>query len=364
MRVKAFNTLPKYSAPPSTAVTFSPSGPVAPIVLTDSSYGFAAEQGAVATDGTNVWVPLTSANSITEFNGATGALIRVLNDDTNLASPAAAVSDGHGNMWVLNQGVQDNSGGCSTCTASSVTEINGSTGAFEANYPIAACGYDPATVNCLGATSLAYVNGSLWVVISGGYFGPGAIRQVNATRGTIGQTVVPSAGFGQNLQIAAAGSDFWVATGAGCNGNGGSVTQFDGTTGAELQVVGDCTYGMVNPGNIYSDGTSLYVVGENVDLSNPDSFTKINASTGALDYTSMTGIGYVMNNSFQSMAIDGSGNLWSVQLYGGIQLNKTSDGTINRTFGSGDVYGGGMVYAGGRIWQAGASTNTLTGWAA
>ena len=70
-------------------------------MLRARSYEFAAP-GAIASDGTHVWVTNELGESVTELDAATGALGKVLAGPSyEFAAPGAVASDGT-HVWVTN----------------------------------------------------------------------------------------------------------------------------------------------------------------------------------------------------------------------------------------------------------------------
>lgn len=61
------------------------------------------QPGAIATDGSHVWVANLDGNSVTEVDAATGKLVRVLNTGFHFDTPAGILADGS-HVWVGNWG--------------------------------------------------------------------------------------------------------------------------------------------------------------------------------------------------------------------------------------------------------------------
>ena len=164
---------------------------------------------ALAVDGNSLWVADGNGDTLTEINATTGALIRVIAGQRYGLADPAAIAVGGGHVWAVSAG------------ANSVTEIDAATGAL--------------------------------------------IRVIDAPRYRLDTTVYPPA-------IAVAGNRVWVT-----GGNSDALTEIDATTGALIRVISARRYQLNGPDAIAVAGGRAWVV--DVDSS---TVTEIDAATGAL----------------------------------------------------------------------------------
>ena len=164
---------------------------------------------ALAVDGNSLWVADGNGDTLTEINATTGALIRVIAGQRYGLADPAAIAVGGGHVWAVSAG------------ANSVTEIDAATGAL--------------------------------------------IRVIDAPRYRLDTPVSPPA-------IAVAGNRVWVT-----GGNSDALTEIDATTGALIRVISARRYQLNGPDAIAVAGGRAWVV--DVDSS---TVTEIDAATGAL----------------------------------------------------------------------------------
>ena len=185
-------------------------------VISGPRYGLTDPQ-ALAIDSGGIWVADGNDGALTEFNAATGALLRVAAGPRyQFADPAALAAAG-GDLWVANGG------------SNTVTEVNAATGALvrvidAPQYRLSTTVYSPA---------IAVAGGHVWVPDGNN----DAVTEINAATGALIR-VISAPGFQLNGPdaIAAAGDGVWVA-----DVDSGSVTEINAATGALVRVIASVT---------------------------------------------------------------------------------------------------------------------------
>ena len=217
-----------------------------------------ADPDAIAAGDSDVWVANSDYESdgrgwVSEFNAASGALVRVIASPRDGLTDPQALAVDEDRVWVA-----DGDGGA-------LTELNAATGALirvvaGRQYQFA----DPAAI--------AVAGGDLWVANGGSdsvtelNAATGAlIRVISAPRYRLNTTVYSPA-------IAAAGDHVWVP-----DGGSDSVTEINAVTGGLIRVISKPAYRLGGPDAIAAAGDGVWVV--DVDSG---SVTEINAATGAL----------------------------------------------------------------------------------
>ena len=153
---------------------------------------------AVSSDSTHVWVANGSGNSVTELDGSTGALVKVISGSSYGFNCPDAVSSDSTHVWVANG------------SGNSVTELNGSTGALVKVISGSSYGFNyPVAVSSDGA--------HVWVA---NYHGQ-SVTELSASTGALVKVISGSSyGFNYPVAVSSDGTHVWVA-----NSSGNSVTE-------------------------------------------------------------------------------------------------------------------------------------------
>jgi hypothetical protein len=280
----------------------------------------------IAVQGSHVWVtngneefgmgtsnyPLAKYSSVTELNAKTGALVRVIdvNTDKLLQPGPVAISGSH--VWVLNA----NSAQSATSTPmNALIELNASNGSlvhiFKTNVDglygplnLTASRSDVWVSNANGfEDSLTEINsttGSLvrvirpttgellapdGIAVSGAHVwianirqGDNSVTELRTSNGSFVRNIKARAGkFNGLLGIAAEGSHVWVTNGNGyeSGGNTNSVSELNATTGSLVRVIKAKTDGLYGPTAIVANDSKLWIL-------NISSVTELNAGSGSL----------------------------------------------------------------------------------
>ena len=254
---------------------------------------------AVSADGSHVWVANQSGDSVTEFDGSTGALVRVITSATGgFAAPDAIDSDGT-YVWVANY------------DSNSVTMIDASTGAVVSVINASKDKVDEPV-------AISSDKSHVWVANAGN----NSVTMLNATSGALVKVLdAPHYYFDGLTAIDSDGTHVWVASAVG------SVTEMNASTGAFKRVYphGDTTtpdFGV--PDAIVSTGTNVFVA----SATNND-VTEMSIATGAVvSQQSMRGIAYGYGPP-TALAYDGS-SVWVAESGGYLtQLDGTSGDLIS-----------------------------------
>ena len=211
----------------------------------------------VSSDGTDVWVANYNANSVTEFDAATGGLVRVISGSSfGFSFPYAIASDGT-YVWVTDEG------------NNSVTELSASTGALVQILSASSYGFNvPSSVSADGT--------HIWIT---NQFGS-SVTELSASTGALVQVLSsPTYGFNHPGQVSSDGTHVWVTNNEVSKPY--SVTELNASTGGLVQVISGSSYGFDQPAGISSDGTHVWVTNNDIP-DNTYSVTELNASTGAL----------------------------------------------------------------------------------
>jgi uncharacterized small protein (DUF1192 family) len=280
----------------------------------------------IAVQGSHVWVtngneefgmgtmnyPLAKYSSVTELNARTGALVRVIdaNTDELLQPGPIAVSGSH--VWVLNA----NSAQSTTSTPmNALIELNASNGSLVHIFKTDVDGL-------YGPLNLTATRSDVWVSNANGF--EDSVTEINSTTGSLVRVIRPTTGeltapdgiavsgahvwianIGQDdnsvtelrtsngsfvrniraragkfnglLGIAAEGSHVWVTNENGYEGGGNtnSVSELDATTGSLVRVIKAKTDGLYGPTAIVANDSKLWVL-------NISSVTELNAGNGSL----------------------------------------------------------------------------------
>jgi hypothetical protein len=357
-----------FAIAPATA-PFQPSLSSSPndftIALTFTGGGLSEPLG-IAIDGAgDVWATSAyNSTSIAEFSG-TGAVISPASGYTGggVNSSMGIAIDNSGNVWATNDGpVGDR-------TVSDISKMS------SAGVPLS-----PSTGYVLVPTSIfaglaIEASGNVWIANNN----PASLTELN---GSSGAPISPSGGYtgGGLFQPQAIAIDnsgnVWVA-----NYSPASVSLLNGSTGAPISPSTGYTGGGLNRATsiaIDSSDNIWIANGANIDvnthqLTQSGSLTKLNGSTGAAISPST---GYVGNGSLIpiALAIDGAGNVWvgnasspfcTQNCWSLVEFNGTTGGVIS---GSTGYTGGGLFQPGsiaidgsGNVWTAnGDAANDLT----
>ncbi len=269
---------------------------------------FSVGQGpiAVAFDGSNIWTANYYAETVTEVQASSGAVVGTYSVGEE---PLGLAFDG-ANMWVANS------------YSGTVTKLQVSNGAVIGTY---AAGSDPA--------GLAFDGVNIWVTNDAN---PGTVTKILASTGA----VIGSYAAGANpYEIAFDGTHIWVVNSA----NAGTVTELLASTGAII-----ASYSLYNPGAIAFDGANMWITLGNGTV------TVLAAATG-------TGVATYVVATPTAIAFDGT-NMW---ITNGGYPNPTvtkmlaSTGAVLGTYPVG-VSPLGIAYDGTSMWIANNSSNTVT----
>ncbi len=209
---------------------------------------------AVDSDGTDVWVTSQICNPecnqpgiVTEIAAATGAVIQTIGVGIN---PDSVSSDGT-NVWVANEGA------CSPCQGS-VTELSASTGDVLQTTPV---GEDPEGISSDGV--------DVWVT----NINSDSVTELDASTGAVVQTIdLPSGS--EPYSISSDGAHVWVS-----NWSNGTVIELAASTGAIVQTIGG--FGG-DPLYVTSDRTDVWVTVRDHDNDDVNGWvTELSASTGS-----------------------------------------------------------------------------------
>jgi hypothetical protein len=269
---------------------------------------FSVGQGpiAVAFDGSNIWTANYYAETVTEVQASSGALVGTYSVGEE---PLGLAFDG-ANMWVANS------------YSGTVTKLQVSNGAVIGTY---AAGSDPA--------GLAFDGVNIWVTNAAN---PGTVTKILASTGAVIGTYAAGA---NPYEIAFDGTHIWVVNSA----NAGTVTELLASTGAII-----ASYSLYNPGAIAFDGANMWITLGNGTV------TVLAAATG-------TGVATYVVATPTAIAFDGT-NMW---ITNGGYPNPTvtkmlaSTGAVLGTYPVG-VLPLGIAYDGTSMWIANNSSNTVT----
>jgi hypothetical protein len=330
---------------PATA-PFQPSLSSAPndftIALNFTGGGLSQPLG-IAIDGAgNVWTASSYNSTINEFNGSTGAAISPSSGYTGggLNFPLAIAIDGSGNVWASSYG-----GGAATATKmnSAGVPLSPSTGyVLETNSNPGSIAIDPSGnvwISNLNLASLSKLNGSTGAPISpsGGYTGGGLYQPTSIAIDNSGNV--------------------WAGNGL----SPGSVSLLNGSTGAPISPSTGYTGGGLyiplgiaidSSDNIWIANASVYDLNTH-KTTTPGSVTKLNGSTGAPISPST---GYSLGGSLSplSMAIDGVGNVWTGNDGGKTNCTQNCWNLVELNGSTGDFISGSAGYLGGGLFQPGS----------
>lgn len=218
-----------------------------------------AEPMGIATNGIDLWVTNLSSSAITEINCATGASIRVISSGSLNAPVAVAV--GGGSVWVASQAHQSDAKGNIIANSSSVNSYSTRLGSLQKSI-------GGTNANALNGSSGVSLSGEkVWVTNANG----DSVTEFDAKTGGVVRVVKSGdGGFDWPMGVATTGADVWVE-----NLNGNSLTEIDQSTGSVLRVIsGD---GLDGP-------DSICVLGREIWVTNlyGNSVTVLNAHSGSL----------------------------------------------------------------------------------
>ena len=229
---------------------------------TVGTYPVGTNPGAIAFDGTNIWVANSQSSSVTKLLASTGATVGTFTDP--VGPPTGLAFDGT-NIWVLNNAGYSAIG--------SVTKLLASTGAAVGTYPVAA------------PSGIIFDGTNIWVT-DASQSGSSVTKLLASTGELMGTYALSGVYPGA---MAYDGTNIWVA-----NYGTGTVTKLLASTGA---TVGLYPVG-ATPSAIAFDGTNIWVTN-----SQGSSVTKLLASTGAVAAT------YTVGSSPGAIVFDGT-NIW------------------------------------------------------
>ena len=205
----------------------------------------------VANNGTYV------GNSVTEVDIATGATVRVISGPAYHFDFPQAVAASGGKLFVVNEGGGYRENG-------SVTELDTSTGALVRVITGARYGFD-------APDALALAGGRLFVADQ-------VATTVTELDASTGRFVRSMPGPGDSTAMGATGDDILVASWyTGTGENGGTLTELDTSTGAQVMDLSASRYRFRSP-------SAVAVVGQDVFVANQQgaSVTEVDAKSGAL----------------------------------------------------------------------------------
>jgi streptogramin lyase len=310
---------------------------------------------SLAVDGSgNVWVANSGNNTVSKFNGATGAPISTAGGYTggagDITAPFAIAIDQSGNAWVANFEVDVNNGVTITeVSPPSVSELT-SSGAGATGSPFTGGGLNNNGQNGGSPRDIAFdANGNAWIANNSG-----SLTELNGTNGaaispaTTGFPISPSGAYPSGVAVDSAGH-VWVA-----GYLQDYVYEMDVSNGSQ---VGTSTAGVGTLQEPYSIA---------IDASNnlwlPNYYdSNVLAGISVSELTSLTA-GSVYNPGGLSdpsgIAVDGAGNVWVASGIGDVvELNNSgaavspSAGYTSSALGSAfDV----AVDGSGNVWVANA----------
>ena len=241
-------------------------GPVGAPELTGAhvfGWGFDSPAG-LAVSGDHLFVANSGANSLTELNASTGALVRVIAGSVGrFDNPGSAVA-ANGEVFVANFG------------ANSLTELKASTG---------------AVVRVISGRQYHFDEPSAMVVDQNNLFvanvGGGSITELNASDGALVHVIAahthPDGGPGA---IALDGPDLFVANVPTRRTHKiffvgrGSITELNATTGVLVRVISGRSGHLELPVALAVSGQHLFVANATNGGDDSRSVTELNASTG------------------------------------------------------------------------------------
>lgn len=277
---------------------FSPALSAAPsdftIALSFTGGGILGPNSIAVDGGNNVWI-VNSNNSVSEFNGATGAAISPSGGYTGngLTNPFSIAIDNSGNAWVLN---------VYTATPPSSVSIFTPSGGVFSGSPFNGGGLsNQNSFNALSPRDIAFdANGNAWVANLSG--------TATKLNGLTGAAVSPSSGYpigtstNSESGVAVDGAGHvWVS---GFNGN--TLYEVNASTGA---YIGASTYGfngMEQPYSIAIDSNNHIWMPNQFD---PNSL--VGNTVG--EFASLTSGNLYSGGGIlgpNGVAIDGAGNVW------------------------------------------------------
>ncbi len=226
----------------------------------------------IAVDGNHVWVtddpqtgngqmPAPGDGTVTELDARTGGLVRVLAGPSYRFDFPGAIAAAGTHLWVANAYGAGETG--------SLTELNASTGTIMQTLI-------PAGID--DPVDLAVRGRDMWVV-NDNPDDSGSVAELNANTGaTIWTASGARYGFTDPSAIAIDGDRLWV-TNLYAGGSGGSVTELSASTGRWIQTLSGGCLGFYSPADIAVAGTHIWVANSYIDA-NGGSLTELTANGG------------------------------------------------------------------------------------
>jgi hypothetical protein len=215
--------------------------------------------GEVPDQGTTCAEQGMVSYSLSEFDAATGDLVRVLpGSPYRFGAPSAMVAGG-GRVFVADDG----------SVPASVTELDGSTGSLER--VIVGAQYR------FGAPSAMAIVGRYLLVVDEASAG---VTEVDTSTGLLARVFSGAKyDFDGPDAIAVRGHDVFVANSSAPNG--GSVTEFDSSTATVVRVISGAGYRFQAPAALALSGSDLFIANAPQVVDN-GTVTEVNLMTGAL----------------------------------------------------------------------------------
>jgi DNA-binding beta-propeller fold protein YncE len=219
-----------------------------------------SEPGALAVDGSTVWVTNTDDWRVSEFNAHSGALIRVLDAPSDQIGLPCGVAVASGHVWVGN------------CHTNSITELNARNGSLVRVISATADDIDEPV-------SIAAVGSHVWVLNA--Y--DNEITELNAVSGALIRVIDANAGVSSGIStdgpaaLAVDGSDVWLAENREelrTRGDTAYVAEFSATSGLPVRTIDGAADGILFPEFMAVAGGHVWILG--------GSLTELSARTGSL----------------------------------------------------------------------------------
>jgi hypothetical protein len=269
--------------------------------------GIAGPQYVAIDTADNVWVP-NFGSGLSKFNGSTGAPISGSSGYTGggAASSIQAAIDASGNIWTIGSGYYGSGSDVAKFNGSTGVAISGSlgyTGGGQLNHTsgiaVDMSGYVWITNSTHNSVSKLQVSNGAAVSTSPGYTGGGLSSP--------GAVAIDGSG---SVWVA---NSVYSATTSTFSSN---IAKLNGSTGAAISPSTGYTGASGTPTSIAIDGLGNVWTASYTSVFNGTTYVyssnlfNLNGGTGAA-LSPSTGYTGGNSNQFQSIAIDGSGNLWS-----------------------------------------------------
>ena len=231
-------------APGQTTSQAAGSDLVSSRALSGSRYGFSSPRD-IADDGTHIWVPNSTRNTVAELSAGDGSLIRTLSAGNALSDPGPIASDGT-HLWVIN----DSNG--------SVVELSASDGSLIRTLPSGSYGLK-------NPDGIADDGTHLWITNLNS-----TVTELHASDGSYIRTLSGSRyGFGNAQGLTFDGTHIWVADGSN------QVTEFNASDGTVVRIVKGSSHYFRYPLGIAFDGSHIWVTSGGLNA-----VTELSASGG------------------------------------------------------------------------------------